>query len=102
MEGVLPSGEIAAKSGITAAALGVGTSKYGAVATLYKLFNFAQCHQKVSNPGFGSSPTRRLMKIEIAESELCADGACASNWRLDVISSPLPGNGQADHFEKIL
>jgi len=59
VEGVLPSGDRAAQSGIAAAALGMGTSKYGAVATLQKLVNFAQSHRKreqfrvwiVANPG---------------------------------------------------
>jgi len=46
------------------------------------------------------------MKIAIAESELYADIAGASNWRsgsiYSLLLSSLPDNGQADYFEKIL
>ena len=56
---MLPSGDMVAQSGIAAAAVWVGTWKYDAVATLQKLFNFAQWHLRseeswvwmVANPG---------------------------------------------------
>jgi hypothetical protein len=45
-EGVLPSGDFAESCGIAAAAAGVGTCEHDAVATLLRLFNFAQCDSR--------------------------------------------------------